>query len=90
MNPFPCSFTTMKVNEKEKMFKIYEVEKLNEEFEGEIGAIVKFIKNKGPVVKVNNGAVILTSVKPENKKVLAGQDLINGNYFSLNDRFEVK
>lgn len=90
MNPFPCSFTIMKTDEKEKMFKIYAVEKLNEKFDGETGTIVKFIKNKGPVVKVSNGAVILTSVKPENKKVLAGQDLINGNYFELNNRFEVK
>lgn len=89
MNPFPCSFTTMKKDEKKKLFKIYAVEKLEEELDGEAGTIVKLIKDKGPVVKVGNGAVVLTSVKPENKRILKGQDLINGNYFTLNDRFEV-
>ena len=82
MNPFPTSFSTFE----DKIFKIYALEILEEKFDGEFGEIVGFKKGKGPVVKTGNGSVILTSVKPQGKKLLTGSDIINGNYFKLGNR----
>lgn len=81
MNPVPCAYTFLN----EKLFKIYEVEEYDKNYFGVNGEIVDFIKGKGVVVKVEDGAVILKSVKPENKKVLSGVDIINGKYFSKGD-----
>lgn len=83
MNPFPCSHTYLNG----KIFKVYRVEKLDREYDGEAGTIVDFIKGRGPVVKAGNGSLILTEAKPENKRKLSGGDLINGNYFKLQDKF---
>jgi len=83
MNPFPCSHTYLEG----KLYKIYGVEKSEREYEGECGTIVKLLKGKGPVVKVANGSVVLSQVKPENKKKLSGGDLINGNYFTVGEKF---
>lgn len=83
MNPFPCSHTYLNG----KIFKVYKVEKSDREYDGEAGTIVDFIKGRGPVVKAGNGSLILTEAKPENKRKLSGGDLINGNYFKLQDKF---
>lgn len=83
MNPFPCSHTYLNG----KIFKVYKVEKLEKEYDGETGTIVDFIKGRGPVVKAGNGSLILAEAKPENKRKLSGGDLINGNYFKLQDKF---
>ncbi len=82
LNPFPTAFT--KCNE--KMYKIYFVEKYNRVYQGEYGEIVDLIKGKGPVVKVLDGSVILISVKPENKKIITGSDLVNGSYFEVGEK----
>lgn len=84
MNPFPCAMSTCN----NKKFKIYSVEKYNRDYQKECGEIVDFIKNKGPVVQVKDGSVILTQVKPENKKLINGNDILNGNYFLLGDKFK--
>lgn len=84
MNPFPCAMSICK----DKIFKIYKVEKLSKFYEGETGEVVDFIKNRGPVVKVKDGSVILSMVKPENKKTMSGKDILNGNYFLLGDKFK--
>lgn len=83
MNPFPCSHTYLDG----KIYKVYAVKKLEKDYEGEAGEIVDLIKGMGPVVKTGNGCVLLTEVKPENKRKLSGADLINGNYFKLQDKF---
>lgn len=83
MNPFPCSHTYLNG----KIFKMYRVEKLDREYEGEAGSVVDFIKGRGPVVKTGSGSLIITEAKPENKRKLSGGDLINGNYFKLQDKF---
>lgn len=79
MNPFPTAFTTYD----EKIFKLYSVEIINSRYNGMAGEIVEFIKGEGPVVKTKDGAVILKEVKPEGKKTLKGNDIINGNYFKI-------
>ena len=80
MNPFPTAFTTCE----EKIFKIYEVKENFETYEnGVCGEVVDIKKGKGFVVKVGNGSVILTQVKPENKKLLSGVDIINGGMLKI-------
>lgn len=79
MNPFPTAFTTYD----EKIFKLYSVEIINSRYNGMAGEIVEFIKGEGPVIKTKDGAVILKEVKPEGKKTLKGNDIINGNYFKI-------
>lgn len=82
MNPFPTAYTY----HNEKVLKIYAIEKLDKIYEnGENGEIVDSIKGKGFVVKVNNGSVILTEIKPENKKNISGKDSINGNLFKIGE-----
>ncbi|WP_047380574.1 methionyl-tRNA formyltransferase [Cetobacterium sp. ZWU0022] len=81
MNPFPTAFTS----HNEKVLKVYAVEKFNRVYNGENGEIVDSIKGRGFVVKVGNGSVILTDIKPENKKNISGKDSINGNLFKIGE-----
>lgn len=82
MNPFPTGYT----HHNDKVLKIYAVEKLDKIYEnGENGEIVDSIKGKGFVVRVNEGSVILTEIKPENKKNISGKDSINGNLFKIGE-----
>lgn len=84
MNPFPTAFTKLD----EKIFKLYAVELCEKEYNGEVGEIVDFLKGKGPIVKTGDGAVALIQVKPEGKKTLSGNDIINGNYFKIGNRLK--
>lgn len=82
MNPFPTAFT----HHDEKVLKVYKVEKTGKIYEvGVNGEIVDSIKGKGFVVKVGGGSLILTEIKPENKKSISGVDSINGNLFKIGD-----
>lgn len=83
LDPFPGAFFTFN----NKIFKLYRVEEYDKIYENaEIGEIVELDKKRGPIVKVKDGAVILTKVRPENKKTISGKDIINGNYFELCNR----
>lgn len=83
MNPFPTAYTL----HNDKILKIYKVTKLNKQYEnGEIGEIVDSIKGKGFVVKVAGGSLILSEIKPENKKVISGGDSINGGHLKIGDK----
>lgn len=84
LSPTPTAWTRCNG----KLFKIYGVEKYSKKYDGQCGQIVDKIKKRGFVVKVNDGSVILTSVKPENKKLLSGVDLMNGNLLKIGDKFE--
>lgn len=82
MNPFPTAYT----HHNEKILKVYAVEKLENTYESaKNGEIVDILKGKGFVVKVNNGSVVLTNIKPENKKNISGIDSINGNLFKIGE-----
>jgi len=85
LNPFPGAYSYSN----EKLFKIYFGEKIKKEYSGECGEVVEIIKGKGPVVKVANGGILLTSVKPQNKRLLSGVDLINGKMINLGDKFSI-
>ncbi len=82
MNPFPSAFTTCD----EKIFKIYGVRENFKIYEtGVCGEVVDIKKGEGVIVKTGNGSVILTQVKPENKKLLSGADIINGGILKVGD-----
>ncbi|MBZ4682899.1 MAG: methionyl-tRNA formyltransferase [Fusobacteriaceae bacterium] len=83
LDPFPGAFFTFN----NKIFKLYRVEEYDKIYENaKIGEIVELDKKRGPIVKVKDGAVILTKIKPENKRTISGKDIINGNYFELCNR----
>ena len=82
MNPFPSAFTTCE----DKIFKIYAVKENFRKYDvGVFGEIVDVKKGEGVVVKTGDGSVILTQVKPENKKLLSGVDIINGGALKIGD-----
>lgn len=82
LSPIPCSWTF----HNEKILKVYQIKKSDKIYEiGKIGEIVDKIKGKGPVVKVRDGSIIITSAKPESKKILSGADLLNGNFLKIGD-----
>lgn len=85
LSPVPCAWT----QDDGKILKIYQVKKYDKVYEeGQNGEVVGKLKGKGPIVKVNQGSVIITSAKPESKKVLSGADLLNGNFVKIGNVFE--
>lgn len=85
MNPFPTAYS----HHNEKVLKIYAVEKLNRVYNnGKIGEVVDSIKGKGFVVKVKDGSIILLNIKPENKRMITGNDSINGNVMKMGEILE--
>lgn len=80
LSPVPCSWTM----DEDKLLKIYEVKKYDKVYENGVnGEIVDKVKGKGPVVKIMGGSLIITSAKPESKKILSGADLLNGNFIKI-------
>ena len=85
LNPFPAAYSFCN----KKLYKIYFVEKYDRDYKGEFGEVVDLIKGKGPVVKVLDGSVIITSIKPENKRKMTGADIVNGNYIKKGEKFTI-
>lgn len=83
LNPFPVAFTTID----DKRMKIYDVEESECSDDIKEGTVAALVKGKGPMVKTRDGGIILINVKPENKGMISGVDLINGNYVKVLDRF---
>ena len=85
MDPFPGAFTIYQG----KQFKIARVEEEKERrLQGKAGEILSYVKGKGVLVATGSGNVIITKAKPENKKMLSGVDLINGNFLREGEHFE--
>ncbi|MDO5088330.1 MAG: methionyl-tRNA formyltransferase [Leptotrichiaceae bacterium] len=83
LNPFPAAYT---FNEKNENVKVYRGEKIEGNYKGEFGEIVEIINKKGPVVKVQNGGIILLELKFEGKKIQTGIDIINGRKLTIGDK----
>lgn len=82
MNPFPTAYSFIN----EKMFKIYSVKLYEKSYPNfQNGEVVDLIKGEGPIIKTGDGSVIIKLAKPENKKQLSGQDLINGNFLRIGE-----
>lgn len=86
LDPFPGAYALLEG----KRYKIHSVNKIEIESDKDCGEVIDLIKNEGPIVKVKNGALLIKKIKPENKKMLSGQDIINGNYIKKGDRFSNK
>lgn len=82
LNPFPGAFSTFK----DEVIKIYEVEKDNENYVGNPGEVVALKKKSGPVIKLEDGNLILKNVKLQGKKNQNGVDLLNGRVFQVGDK----
>ncbi|MBI4727794.1 methionyl-tRNA formyltransferase [candidate division TA06 bacterium] len=78
MTPKPGAFAMFK----EKRLEILETRpengKRKTENESLPGRIVSVGKDKGPVIKTGDGAVILLKVKPQGKKEMSGRAFVNG------------
>ncbi len=85
LNPFPSAYSFCN----EKLYKVYFVEKYDRVYDGEFGEVVDLVKGKGPIIKVLDGSLIITSVKPENKRMMTGADLVNGNYIKVGEKFSI-
>lgn len=84
MDPFPGAFTLYQG----KQLKIARVEEYNGIVEDKKpGTILDFLKGKGILVQTGDGSVIITKAKPENKKMLSGVDLMNGNFLERGEQF---
>ncbi|MDO9068513.1 MAG: hypothetical protein Q7W05_08655, partial [Deltaproteobacteria bacterium] len=42
------------------------------------GLVVSIDKNKGPVIRTGDGALVLLKVKPQDKKEMSGEEFVNG------------
>lgn len=80
LNPEPTAYAILK----EENLKIYEVEKIDKEYEGKMGEVVELTK-KGPIIKCGYGAIRLLKVKMQGKKIQTGADLVNGRKILLGD-----
>lgn len=85
LNPFPSAYSFCN----KKLYKVYFVEKYDRVYGGELGEVVDLVKGKGPIIKVLDGSLIITSVKPENKRKMTGSDLVNGNYIKIGEKFSI-
>jgi len=85
LNPFPSAYSFCN----KKLYKVYFVEKYDRVYDGELGEVVDLVKGKGPIIKVLDGSLIITSVKPENKRLMTGADLVNGNYIKVGEKFSI-
>ena len=82
LNPFPGAYTE---NDKGEVIKVYKTEKIDKEYSGEYGQVVEILSKKGPVIKTQNGGLILLEVKYQGKKVQTGVDILNGRKIKLNE-----
>lgn len=85
LNPFPGAYT---FNKNKEMIKIYKTEKVEKKYSGKNGEIVEIINKKGPVIKTENGGIILLEVKFQGKKIQTGMDILNGRKMSIGERLE--
>lgn len=82
LNPEPTAYAL----KNDENIKIYEVEKIDKEYEGKVGQVVELTK-KGPIIKCGRGAIKLLSAKLQGKKIQTGADLVNGRKILLGDVF---
>lgn len=81
---WPCAYTTLIREHKEISLKILNAEiypKINTNAKN--GQIIGIIKNIGFIVKARNGALLVKSVRPENKKDMSAYEFVNGYHLTV-------
>ena len=74
LNPWPSAYAILDENE----MKIYECDMLEKEFSTKACGEIVDINKEGIVVKTNDGAVVLKTIKPFGKKMMNAKDYVNG------------
>jgi methionyl-tRNA formyltransferase len=82
LNPYPAAWCLLKNGEEELNVKVYQVEKLKEEHNLNIGQIV--ISKHDIKVAVNKGFIILKEIKLPGKRKMDVKSLLNGYAFEMN------
>lgn len=80
LSPSPCAYTI----KNGEYIKIYSVQKLEKKYDVENGVVAELTK-KGPVISCVNGSLLITSAKFEGKKLMSGQDIVNGRKLLVGD-----
>lgn len=78
MNPWPGAYTTYQG----KILKIMEATPLEEGENLAPGTVLKVDQKKGFQVQCGSGSVLVTAVKPQGRKAMAGADFIRGYKFN--------
>ena len=73
LNPFPVAYTTLDG----KVVKVYNSYIGNSDKKGLFGEIINIYKD-GLGIKTKDGEIVITTIKPEGKKVLEVKDFLNG------------
>ena len=84
LNPFPSAWTILLNNEEEISAKIYEVEKIEESHNLEVGTIIT--SKKEIKVAVTNGFINIKGIKLAGKKKMDATSLLNGFNFADNSK----
>ena len=84
LNPFPSAWTILLNNEEEISAKIYEVEKIEESHNLEVGTIIT--SKKEIKVAVANGFINIKGIKLAGKKKMDATSLLNGFNFADNSK----
>jgi len=79
MTPWPSAYTYYNA----KLLKVFEIEKFDGDYDASPGEIVNLIKNKGIVVKVKDGCIIITKLQKENKSKMLATDFLRGNKLDI-------
>ena len=84
LNPFPSAWTILLNNDEEISAKIYEVEKIEESHNLEVGTIIT--SKKEIKVAVANGFINIKGIKLAGKKKMDATSLLNGFNFADNSK----
>ena len=84
LNPFPSAWTILLNNDEEISAKIYEVEKIEESHNLEVGTIIT--SKKEIKVAVTNGFINIKGIKLAGKKKMDATSLLNGFNFADNSK----
>ena len=74
LNPWPSAYAVLDDQE----MKIYECDMLDKDFSTKTCGEIVDVNKEGIVVKTNDGAVVLKTIKPFGKKMMNAKDYVNG------------
>jgi len=80
LNPYYGAFTSVKIRGKKVKMKIWQTEPVKEDLRGDFqpGEIIRVCKEKGFLVKVEEGSLLVKEVQIPSRKSISGYDFIKG------------